>query len=182
ARGELGVGGGRGEVGGGGGGGEADHRAVDVDADRAVRGGLAGGRIDPGEQVGPGGGQVEDLVLVDLAGVEPCGGRLGGPQAQLRVPQRAVGVGVPRVGQGREVTEYVQQVPAVAQGVDHRGVGRGGVRRGEPVLDQVHEPLRVRVARAGLAVDEAEQPLAGRAEEVIPAVERGVVQRGNVDR
>src|SRR5882724_5343599 len=67
ARGELGVGSGRGEVGGGGGGGEADHRAVDVDAGRAVGGGLAGGRVDPGEQVGPGGGQVEDLVLVDLA-------------------------------------------------------------------------------------------------------------------
>ena len=44
----------------------------------------------------------------------------------------------------------------------------------------MHESLRIRVARAGLAVDEAEQPLAGRAEEVIPAVERGVVQRGHV--
>src|SRR5689334_6364275 len=44
AWGELRVRRGRGEVGGGGGGGEADHRAVDVHADRAVGGGLAGGR------------------------------------------------------------------------------------------------------------------------------------------
>src|SRR5689334_10424695 len=64
AWGELRVRRGRGEVGGGCGGGVADHRAVDVHADRAVGGGLAGGRVDPGEQVGPGGGQVEDLVLV----------------------------------------------------------------------------------------------------------------------
>src|ERR1700686_4884 len=44
AWGELGVGGGRGQVGGGGAGGEADHRAVYVDAGRAVGGGRAGGR------------------------------------------------------------------------------------------------------------------------------------------
>ena len=52
-------------------------------------GGLAGGRVDPGEQAGPGGGQVEHDVLVDLAGVQSFTDRLGGPQAQLRVPQRA---------------------------------------------------------------------------------------------
>jgi hypothetical protein len=44
----------------------------------------------------------------------------------------------------------------------------------------VHESLRIRVGGAGLAVDEAEQPLAGRAEEVIAAVEGGLVQRGHV--
>src|SRR5713226_3498097 len=117
-----------GEVGGGGAGGEADHRAVDVDAGRAVGGGLAGGRVDPGQQVGPGVGQVEDLVLVDLAGVQSFADRLGGPQAELGVPQRAVGVGVPGGGEGGEVSEHVQQVAAVAQRVDHRGVAGGGVR------------------------------------------------------
>jgi hypothetical protein len=33
---------------------------------------------------------------------------------------------VPRVFQGREVAEHVEQVPPVAQGVDHRGVAGGG--------------------------------------------------------
>jgi hypothetical protein len=42
----------------------------------------------------------------------------------------------------------------------------------------VHESLRVRVGGAGLAVDEAEQPLAGRAEEVIAAVERPLFSAG----
>src|SRR5438552_18905369 len=107
AWGELGVGGGRGEVGGGGLGGEADHRAVDVDSGRAVGGGLAGGWVDAGEQVGPGGGQVEHDVLVDLAGVEAFLDRLGGPRAELGVPQRAVGVGVTGGFAGREVAERV---------------------------------------------------------------------------
>src|SRR5579859_1926998 len=80
---ELGVGGGRGEVGGGSLRGEADDGAVDVNPDRAVRGGLASGRVDAGEQVGPGGGQVKHDILVDLPRVEPFGDRLGGPQAQL---------------------------------------------------------------------------------------------------
>ncbi len=34
------------------------------------------------------------------------------------------------------------------QGVDQRGVARRGVLAGVPVLDQVHEPLRLRVAGA----------------------------------
>ncbi len=42
------------------------------------------------------------------------------------------------------------------------------------------EALCLRVSGAGLAVDEAEQPLAGRAEEVIAAVEGRGVQRGHV--
>src|SRR5260370_10414549 len=54
------------EVRGGRGGGVADNRAVDVDPDRAVGLGLAGGRVDPGPQVGPGCGPVEDLVLLAL--------------------------------------------------------------------------------------------------------------------
>src|SRR6266568_1596167 len=73
-------------VGGGGAGGAADDRAVDVDADRAVGGGLAGGRVDAGEQVGPGGGQVEHHVLVDLAGVQSFADRLGGPQGPAARP------------------------------------------------------------------------------------------------
>src|SRR2546429_97214 len=83
-------------------------RAVSAPAAGAVGGRLAGGWVDAGQQVGPGGGQVEHDVLVDLAGVEAFADRLGGPQAELGVPQRAVGVGVPRVGQGREVPEHVQ--------------------------------------------------------------------------
>src|SRR5689334_2379436 len=51
-------------------GGEAEHRAVDVDAGGAVRRGLAGGGVNARQQVGPSGGQVEHLVLVDLALVE----------------------------------------------------------------------------------------------------------------
>src|SRR5690348_15845713 len=82
AWGEWGVGGGRREVGGRGLGGEADHRAVDIDPGRAVGGRLAGGWVDTGQQVGPGGGQVEHDVLVGLAGVEALLDRLGGPQAE----------------------------------------------------------------------------------------------------
>jgi hypothetical protein len=79
-------------------------------------------------------------------------------------------VGVARVGQGGEVAEHVQQVAAVAQGVDHGGVGGAGVLGDVAVGGQVHEPLGLAVVGAGLAVDEAEQPLAGRAEEVVAAV------------
>ena len=89
---------------------------------------------------------------------------------------------MPRVGQGREVAEHVEQVAAVAQRVDQRGVAGAGVLGGVAVLDQVDEALRLRVVRAGLAVDEAEQPLAGRAEEVVAAVVGGLVERGHVGR
>jgi hypothetical protein len=78
--------------------------------------------LNPGQQAGLAVGQVEDLVLVDLALVQAFLDCLGGPQAELGVPQRAVGVGVPRVGEGREVPEHVQDVAAVAQGVDERRV------------------------------------------------------------
>src|ERR1700750_642638 len=61
---ELGVWGGRGEGGGRGREGGADDRAVYVDGRCAVGGGLAGGGVDPGEQVGPLVGQVEHDVLV----------------------------------------------------------------------------------------------------------------------
>ena len=70
------MGGGWGEVGGGGVGGEAEDRAVDVDPGRAVGGGLAGGGVDAGEQVGPLICEVEDDVFVDLAGVQVCGDHL----------------------------------------------------------------------------------------------------------
>src|SRR5437879_7460649 len=114
------------EVGRGRIGGEADDRTVDVHPGRAIGSRLTGGRIDAGQQVGPGGRQVEHLVLVDLALVQALLDRLFGPQPELRVPQRAVGVGVPRAGERGEVTEDVQQIPAVFQGVDEGPVfGRG---------------------------------------------------------
>ena len=87
SRGELGVGGGRGQrccrclVG------VADHGAVDVHTDRPVRLGLAGDRIDSGDQVWAVRGQVEDLILVDLPFVGSEAHGLVGPQAELRVPQ-----------------------------------------------------------------------------------------------
>src|SRR5260370_39225291 len=71
--------------------GEPDHRAVDVDPDGSVR-----CTTGAGEQVGPGCGQVEDHVLVDLALVEALVDRLLSPLAELRVPQRAVGLCVTR--------------------------------------------------------------------------------------
>src|SRR6476620_7314916 len=76
--------------------GEADHCAVDVDPARPVRRGLAGRRVNAGEQVGSARGEVEDLVLVDLALVQTFFHGLVRPEAELCVPQRAVGVGVAR--------------------------------------------------------------------------------------
>ncbi len=105
-----------------------------------------------------------------------------GPQAELGVPQRAVGLGVARVALGREVAEHVQQVAAVAQRVDQAGVGGAGVLGDVAVLGQVDEALRLPVVGAGLAVDEAEQPLAGGAEEVVTAVVGGLVERRHVGR
>src|SRR5438132_12501733 len=98
-------------------GGEADHGAVDVDADRAV-----GGATRARQQVGASRRQVEDDVLIDLALVETLVDRLLGPLAELRVPQRAIGVRVPWILEGWEVTEDVQQIAAVSQGVDQRSV------------------------------------------------------------
>src|SRR5258708_28870153 len=49
-----------------------------------------------------------------------------------------------------------------------------------PVKNDVLEPLRLRVVRASLAVDETEQPLASRAEEVVATVVCGVGERGYV--
>ena len=68
----------------------------------------------------------------------------------------------------------------MAQGVDERRVAERGVLADHAVQREVLEALRVRVVGAGLAVDEAEQPLAGRAEEVVAAVVRRAVQRGHV--
>src|SRR5713226_3187953 len=64
---------------------EADHGAVDVDSRGAV-----GGTAGAGDQVGPGGREVEDLHLVDLALVEPFLDRLLRPLAELGIPERAV--------------------------------------------------------------------------------------------
>src|SRR6266568_4672152 len=97
---------------------EPDDRTVDADLLGAVRSGLASSRVDARQQVGTGGRQVEDDDLIDLPRVESGFHRLIGPQAKLRVPQRAVGVGMPGVGQGGEIPEHVEQVAPIAQGVD----------------------------------------------------------------
>ena len=107
--------------------------------------GWPGRRVDACEQVGPGRGEVEHLHLVDLARVETGLDGLVRPEPELRVPQRAVGVRVARVLLGREVTEHVQKVTAVAERVDQRRVGRTCVLGGVTVLDQVNEALRLRV-------------------------------------
>ena len=143
---------------------------------------LQGGRVAAGQQVGPGGREIEHLDLVDLTGVEAFLDRLWCPQAELRVPQRAVGVGVPGVRERREVPEHVEQIPSVAQRVDHRRVTERRVVADITVESQVLESLGVRVVRAGLAVEEPEQALPRRAEEVVAAVERRVVERRNVRR
>ena len=171
-----------GEIGPGGLAREADHRAVDVDADRPVRRGLARRGVDTGQQVGTGGSKVEDPHLVDLPLVQPLLDGLLGPQAELCIPQRAVGLRVTRVPLRREVAEHVQQVAAVAQRVDQAGVARAGVLGDVAVLGQVNEALRLPVVRPGLSVDEAEQPLASGAEEVVTAVVGGLVERRHVCR
>ena len=84
-----------------------------------------------------------------------------------------------RVLQGWEIAEYVQQVATLAKGVDQRGVGRRSVFARVTVLDQVDKSLRLLVVGAGLPVEEPEQPLARRAEEVIAAVVRGFGERRN---
>src|ERR1700748_2792310 len=78
----------------------ADHRAVDVNSGRTVGLGLPRGGIHARQQVWPRGREVEHLVLVDLPGVQTLLDGLVGPQPQLRVPQRAVGVRVPRICPG----------------------------------------------------------------------------------
>jgi hypothetical protein len=86
-------------------------------------------------------GEVEHLHLVDLALVQSLPDGLVGPQAELGVPQRAVGLRVTWVSEGREVAEHVEQVAALAQCVDQRGVAGAGVLRRVAVLDQVHAPI-----------------------------------------
>ena len=123
---------------------ERDHGAVDVDADGAVRSRSAGGRVDPGEQIRAPGREVEDLDLVGLPLVQSLLDRLVGPGAELRVPQRAVGLGVPGVAERREVAEDVEQVTAATQRIDQCGVRGGGVLGRVAVENQVTEALRVR--------------------------------------
>ena len=86
----------------------SDDGAVDVDADRAVR-----CAVRSGDQVGPGGGEVEHLYLIDLPLVEAELDRFGRPLPELGVPERTVGIGVPRVAQRGEVAEHVEQVTAL---------------------------------------------------------------------
>src|SRR5258708_498484 len=116
---ELGVRDWRGKIGGRSLVSEPDDRTVDVDSCGAVRSGCPCGWVEARQQVGPGGRQVKDDDLIDLPRVEPCVDGLLGPQAQLRVPQRAVRLGMPGVGQGGEIPEHVEQVAPIAQGVDH---------------------------------------------------------------
>src|SRR5690348_5818349 len=115
---ELRVGYGIGQVGSGRLVGKTDHGAVDVNPSRAVRSGLACRRVDAGEQVGAGGGEVEDLHLVDLPRVEAFLDRLVRPEAELGVPEWAVGIGVTRIAERREVAEDVEEVAAVPKRVD----------------------------------------------------------------
>jgi len=60
---------------------------------------------------------------------------------------------MPRIRLGREIAEDVQQVAAVPQRVDQRGVAGACVLRGVAVLDEVDEALRLGVVLTGLAVD-----------------------------
>jgi hypothetical protein len=127
---ELGVGNGRGEVGGGSRVREPDDRTVDVDSRGAVGSRPTCGRVEARQQIGPGGRQVEDDDLIDLPRVESRGDGLLGPQTELRIPQRAVRLGMPGVGQGGEIPEYVEEIAPIAQGVDQgRVVQRGHVGR-----------------------------------------------------
>src|SRR5258708_30361998 len=125
--------------------GEPDHRAVDIDSDGSV-----GGTSGAGEQVGPGCGQDEDHVLVDLALVEALVDRLLSPLAELRVPQRAVGLRVTRVLLSREVAEDVQKVATIAQSIDEGRVGRRGVFGCVSVEDQMLDALSLAVVGTGL--------------------------------
>src|SRR5579864_1515808 len=159
---------------------ESDHRAVDVNPIRTVRGWVPGGRVHTGQQVWPRGRQIEDNVLVDLAKVQACRHSLVGPQTELRVPEWAVCLRVTRISQCREVAEDVQQVATVAEGIDERGVACAGVLRRVTVLDQVLEALCLRVGGAGLTVDESEEALAGGAKKVVATVVWRLVERGHV--
>jgi hypothetical protein len=179
---ELGVGNGRGEVGGGSRVREPDDRTVDVDSRGAVGSRPTCGRVEARQQIGPGGRQVEDDDLIDLPRVESRGDGLLGPQTELRIPQRAVRLGMPGVGQGGEIPEYVEEIAPIAQGVDQGRVLGGGILARMTVAHQVHKPLGLRVVGARLPIDEAEEPLAGGPEKVVAAVVCRVVQRGHVGR
>jgi hypothetical protein len=134
---ELGVGCGVGQVRGGGLVQVGDHGAVDVNADRAVGGRLACCGVDSGEQVGVLGGEVEDLDLVDLPLVQSEPDGFVCPEAELGVPEWAVGLCVAGVGESGEVAEDVEQVASTAQRVDELRVGgsrRNGCRLGETAM------------------------------------------------
>ena len=142
----------------------------------------AGRRVDAGQQVGPGGREVEHLDLVDLARIQSCLDRLVGPQAELRVPQRAVGVGMPGVVSVGKSPNTLSRSPPLRSALISAVLPQTGVLGTVAVEDQVLEPLGLRVVGAGLAVDEPEQTLTGGAEEVVTTVVRRVVERGHVRR
>ncbi|TMC87606.1 MAG: hypothetical protein E6J22_17220 [Chloroflexi bacterium] len=119
---ELRVRDGRGKIGGRSLVSEPDDRTVDVDSCGAIRSGRPCGWVEARQQIGPRGRQVEDDDLVDLPRVESLVHRFLRPQAELRIPQRAVRVGMPGVAQGGEIPEHIEQVAPIAQGVDQSRV------------------------------------------------------------
>ena len=69
----------------------------------------------------------------------------------------------------------------MTQGLDQSGrLPADALSPTKPSMRQMLESLGVRVVGAGLSVDEPEEPLASRAEEVVATVERHVVERRHV--
>ena len=161
--------------------GEPDHGAVDVDADRAVGAGLPVAGSTPVSRSGRVAARLKTCTSSIWRLLRPCLTALS-----VQRPSWASHSGLYacawRGSSRREVAEHVEQVAAVAERVDQRGVAGARVLGGMAVLDQVDEALRLRVVVAGLTVDEAEQALAGGAEEVVAAVVGGLVERGDVGR
>ena len=108
--------------------------------------------------------------------------RLVRPLSELGVPERAVGIGVSGIGEGREVAEDVEEIAAVPERIDQGLVVGARVLGGVAVLDEVDEALGVRVVGPGLPVDEGEEALPGGAQEVVAAVVGRLVERRHVGR
>src|SRR5260370_31872933 len=75
------------------------------------------------------------------------------------------------------MADRVRRSTAIAERVDNWGFGGLSVLCRVAVKNDVLEPLRLLVVSSGLAVDETEQPLASRAEEVVATVVGGVGER-----
>ena len=97
--------------------GEANYCAIYVDALSSIC--RAAGTC---QQVRPWISQVEHNVLVDLACIQSSGHRVIGLLAQLCVPERAVCLRMARVGFAGEIAKDIQQIAAIAQGVDQRDI------------------------------------------------------------